>query len=134
MGQYKEELPSGGTFTINDGKGWNISYYTPGPDRRYNGHYYTLYGDEIDKYINAWKENFKKYVDMKSVFKANGTYSTIGLCNMCINIGGYHDGVSLDLWQKPVNQKKEIEQIIADYEDVKSRAPTLMKMMLDMDK
>jgi hypothetical protein len=55
---YSENLSYNGRLIVTR-KEWHIDYYFPGPDRRYNGTFYSIMGNKIDVYIRAWENNFK---------------------------------------------------------------------------
>ena len=57
VGTYSEKLKTGGELIVS-ATSWNIRYYFSGLDRRYNGTFVTLEGKEINKYIDAWADNF----------------------------------------------------------------------------
>ena len=85
-GQYSERLKSGGDLIVT-ATDWHIKYYFSGPDLRYNGTFVTVQGKEIDKYISAWKANYRKYQSLKSTIPNNGEFSTNGEMGMSIRIG-----------------------------------------------
>lgn len=101
MGTYTEKLSSGGELIIAPDS-WKIRYYFPGPDMRYNGTLVEIPGSRIDEYIAAWKNNFKKYLQLKQVFDLNGSYETTGEAGMRIGIGDWAEGVCIHKWNMPV--------------------------------
>ena len=131
MGEYKERLSTGGELIVNENS-WSISYYFPGPDRRYNGDWFTIRSNEIDEYIDAWQSNFEKYLDLKEVLSLDGTYETIGKKHMKISVGGYRDGVCIDRWHMNVRDKSRIDAIINDYRKAKDKAIKVQKLLRDL--
>lgn len=128
MGQYSEKLNSGGEFIVTE-KDWRIEYYFLGPDLRYNGTRFSIPGMKIDRYITAWQNNFKKYLQLKSTFSLDGSYETIGEEGMRICVGGCREGVCIDGWHMNLNTQKKINEIVADYQKCKSKATTIQSML-----
>ena len=123
-GSYSEKLFSGGELKVRK-DGWSIEYYFPGPDRRYNGTFVSIPGQQVDKYIQAWKFNFTKYEDLKRK-GLHGELQTDGDLGMTIRIGGYAEGVCLRSYHMPKRSKEEIDRVIKDYQYAKNRANSLM--------
>ena len=128
MGEYIEELKSGGELIVNE-KDWYIRYYFPGPDLRYNGTWKYIYSREIDNYILAWKNNFANYLRIKSQLNIGGSFEKIGEMNMKIAIGNYSEGVSFYGWRMCIRKQEDIDKIIEDYNKVKEKAPIIQKMI-----
>ena len=131
MGEYTEELKSGGKLVVNQ-RDWYISYYFPGPDLRYNGTWKRISSKEIDKYINAWKNNFATYIMLKNELKLDGTFEKKGEAGMTISIGGYRDGVCIDGWHMNVREQYKLEQIVCDYESAKKKAIKIQEMLKNL--
>lgn len=128
MGEYTERLASGGELIVS-ATDWKIKYYFPGPDRRYNGTFFEVPGKDIDKYISAWRSNYKKYLQLKGMFIENGTYETSGDAGMMIRVGGYFDGVSIFKWHMNVNTQMKINQIVKDYGMAKEKAIKIQALL-----
>jgi len=84
--ELKESFPHGGTLIAREA-GFELLFYFPGPDLRYNGTFLKIEGALLHQYIEAWHENwltFKEmYMTMPDVsFAATGTHG------MRINISG----------------------------------------------
>ncbi len=126
-GQYSEKLPSGGELVVSS-SGWHIQYYFPGPDLRYNGTFVTVRGNEIDKYISAWKHNFEKYLQLKETIPSGGSFDTPGEMGMTIRIGMW-EGVCLKSYHMPIRTRDKLNQVIHDYEFAKERASKLQKLL-----
>ena len=127
QGTYSEKLSTGGELRISTNS-WSIHYYFPGPDRRYNGTFVTLQGEKINLYISAWKENLKKYFELKQSVPHDGSFHAKGEMGMTIRIGGFWDGVSLISYHMRVQTEQQVENIVKDYEYAKARAAQLMKV------
>lgn len=128
MGEYKEKLKSGGELIVTE-KDWKIRYYFPGPDLRYNGTVFVVPSQKIDKYIEAWKNNFATYLKLKTTLNLDGSYSKIGEEGMKITIGGFRDGVSIDSWHMNVRTQDTIDAIVNDYLWAKQKAPIIQEML-----
>ena len=128
MGEYKESLKSGGSLIVSE-KDWKIQYYFPGPDLRYNGTWKTIFSKDVNKYIEAWKNNFATYLKLKSQLSLEGTYEKIGEAGMKISIGGYWDGVCIDSWHMNVRTQEKIDAIIEDYLNAKKKAIAIQEML-----
>ena len=128
MGQYKETLQSGGELIVT-ASDWYISYYFPGPDMRYNGTWKRISSTDIDKYISAWKNNFRTYLKLKSELSLEGTFEKTGEAGMKISIGGYRDGVCIDGWHMNVRTQAKINDIVKDYTNAKKKAPKIQEMI-----
>lgn len=128
MGEYKEILKSGGELVVSPND-WYISYYFSGPDMRYNGTWKRISSKEVDNYINAWKSNFDTYKQLKKELNLDGTFEKTGAAGMKISIGGYRDGVCIDSWHMNIRTQEQVDQIIQDYKNAKSKAIRIQEML-----
>lgn len=126
-GEYCEKMQTGGELRISANR-WYISYYFPGPDARYNGTFKTIYDVEIDDYIKAWKENFKKYQKLKSILPTGGNSDYPGEMGMSIRFG-FSEGVCLTSYHMPINNESMLKDIIIDYENAKTKAQIVQEML-----
>ena len=119
MGELlKESLPCGGTLHIWRTE-WEVSYYFPGPDRRYRGTIVTLKGPSLDSYIEAYKENWLEYVNLKDSISNGGTFlNKTGKMGMLICT----EGVYLRGHHVLVSTPKQLENIINSYQYAIKRA------------
>lgn len=131
-GNYIEGLKTGGTLTVYP-TGWEISYYFPGPDRRYNGEFVNIPGERVPSYIDAWRRNFEEYQRLKGTIPSEGSFSKQGLCGMTIGINGFRDGVSLNGWKMLASTKERIDAIIADYEYAAKKAGDILGKVFVVD-
>ena len=127
-GEYVEKLSTGGELHIAINS-WHIRYYFQGPDLRYNGTFVYVYDKEIDAYMEAWKENYKKYVQLKTSIPSNGQFETQGLKGMSIRIGGFHEGVCIKSYHMPINNEMKINEIINEYKSAKEKALKVQNML-----
>lgn len=127
VGTYSEKLKTGGELIVS-ATSWNIRYYFSGPDLRYNGTFVTLEGKEINKYIDAWADNFEKYLKLKETVPSGGKFETAGSMNMTIRIG-FAEGVCLRSYHMPIHTQGKIVEVISDYEYARDRAMKIMEML-----
>lgn len=122
---YNETLPFKGKLIVSDAD-WNIQYYFTGPDTRYKGLRVTIKGQEIDQYINAWKNNFKEYEKIKSSY--NGLpIEKKGEMGMSIKMGYFCEGVCLLGNNLPISTRKQLDKVIESYEYARSKAIQILK-------
>lgn len=126
-GEYSEKLKSGGELKVSVNN-WYIQYYFSGPDLRYNGTFVNIEGKDIDKYIDAWKTNFNKYLQLKETIPTGVKFDTNGLMGMSIRIG-WSEGVCLRSYHMPINNSAKLNQVIEDYEYAKERAIKLQELL-----
>lgn len=129
MEVFKSKLSSGGELVVTEDR-WYISYYFPGPDLRYNGTYFRIESADIDQYIEAWQNNFRKYLKYKNVTKiSHASYKLNGEAGMAICVGGSMEGVCIDGWHMHVSTQDKINRIISDYKLCKTKAKIAQDML-----
>lgn len=126
-GEYSEKLTSGGELKVSVNS-WHILYYFSGPDLRYNGTFVRVDGKDVDRYIDAWENNFNKYLQLKGTIPPGGQFETKGLMGMSIRIG-FVEGVCLRSYHMPINSQTKLNQVIKDYKYAKERAIKLQEML-----
>jgi hypothetical protein len=128
-------LPNFPSGTVQVGQvRWRVYFYFPGPDPRNDGTFVTIKDTQIDEYIHAYEENWKKYISLKKQILIPGSYETPGLCNMTIRIGGHREGVRLANFFLPINNETEIKKIISDLKWARDRANSIMVSSIYSDK
>ena len=130
-GYYEESLTSGGKLVVTENS-WNINYYFPGPDLRYNGTHYSVSGSLIDEYIKAWINNFEKIKLLQSDVPDGGDFEQRGEMGMYIHVnknGGY---VTIDRYNFSVRDEYKLHQVVKDYLISKKKAEILMKYVYEM--
>lgn len=127
-GEYTEKLPRipQGTLRVRKNE-WDIQFYFKGPDFRYNGTFFVIRSYEIDKYIQAYKDNWEEYIALKNKIPVNGSYETQGKQKMTIRIGGFVEGVCLTSYHLPINNEANLKQIIRALRWAKNRANSVME-------
>jgi len=127
-GTYEELLPCGGKLRVSDSS-WEIFYYFPGPDMRYNGTIVTVAGSLIDQYIIAFSENWNEYEQLKAAIPEGGNFSKPGKLGMEIRIGGFADGVCIRNYHMPISSGQHLEKVIAGYRYASERAPQIQSFL-----
>lgn len=122
---YLEKLRSGGELKIEEDH-WSIQYNFPGPDPRFNGTIVTIRGQDIDRYIGAWRSNLKKMFEFSRIMVKGGQFEIIGDMNMTICIGGNSEGVYLRGHHLRASTPREVNEIIKDYEYARMRGEQII--------
>lgn len=132
FGKYSEPLKSGGKLVVTL-HNWSIQYSFPGPDRRYNWTFLEIESYEITSYINAWKENFSEYLNLKRRLRYDGSITKTGLKNMCIRAGAYPQGVCILGNHMPICTEEKLNLVISDYMNASERAKEIQRILSDPD-
>ena len=129
-GSYEEPLPCGGKLKVTK-NAWEISYYFPGPDMRYNGDFITVPGSRVEWYIQAFVENFEEYEQLKKTIPKGGEFSKTKY-GMSIRIGGFNEGVCIASYHMPISSTKRLEQVIGGYRYASERAPQIQEFLASL--
>ena len=113
-GKYEEPLPCGGTLSVTT-YAWQIQYYFPGPDLRYNGTFVYLPGDSIELYITGLFENWSEYKQLKTTIPQGGEFSKVGRMGMTIQIGSYSEGVCLQSYYMPISSRQHLDIVVGSW-------------------
>ena len=127
-GTYEERLPCGGKLKVNK-VSWEIAYYFPGPDRRYNGTFVSIPGASIQKYIDAYLENWSEYEQLKASIPSGGEFSKDGKMGMSIRLGRVMAGVCLRSYHMPIDSQTRLEHILDGYRYAVNRATEIQKLL-----
>ena len=127
-GAYSEHLKTGGELKVS-AYSWHLEYYFSGPDLRYNGTFVRVESKQIDAYIEAWKNNFSKYLQLKEILPKGGSSDYHGEMGMSIRIGGFNEGVCLQSYHLPIKTQAELSEIIDDYEGAKKKAALIQRIL-----
>lgn len=127
-GVYEEKLSTGGTLKVFK-SAWEISYYFPGPDGRYNGEFVSIHGLGIEKHISALVENYTEYELLKTIIPKGGDFSKAGKENMTIRLSNFNQGVCLRSYHLPISSAALLEKVIADYRYAAGRAPQIQSFL-----
>jgi len=127
-GTYEEKLPTGGTLKVSK-SAWEISYYFPGPDGRYNGEFVSVHGLAIERHIAALIDNFAEYEQLKTQIPAGGDFSKVGKESMTIRLGRFHPGVCLRSYHMPISSAVQLNSVIGDYRYAAGRSPQIQNFL-----
>lgn len=130
-GTYEEPLPCGGKLKVTK-MDWEISYYFPGPDMRYNGDFVSVPGNSIEKYISAFNENWAEYEQLKSAIPSGGNFSKKGKMGMMIRIGNFAQGVCIQSYHMPISSKQQLQKVISGYRYAFQRAPQIQEFLASL--
>ena len=130
-GEFIQDLRSGGKLHVTSSD-WHIEYYLAGTDLRYNGTFNRIYSNEIDKYINAWENNFNKYTVLKGQIPKGGEYTVGGEMGMSIRIGSWNEGVCLVSYHMPIKSDSELQKKVEDYKNAKISAMKIQAILRDL--
>lgn len=114
QGTYEESLPTGGKLKVSRNS-YEICYYFPGPDLRHSGTLLTISKELIEKYIEAFIENWEEYKILRKSIPLGGEFNKNGKMGMQIRINGYFQGVSIKSYHMPISSEEKIKKIIDDY-------------------
>lgn len=128
QGTYEESLPTGGKLSVTRNS-WNIDYYFPGPDLRFNGTFMSISGSDIDRYIKAFQSNWEQYEQLVSLVPDSGELTKEGRMGMPIRVGGALNGVYLKSYHMRFRTKQEIDRIITTYQNAKARAAQIQQFL-----
>lgn len=128
VGVYEEPLLCGGKLKVTN-ESWEISYYFPGPDFRYNGTFFSVRGDSVEKYIVAFEENWKEYEKLKPTIPEGAEFTKPGKMGMDIRIGKLSQGVCIKSYHMPISSKKKLEEVISGYKYALKRALQVQNML-----
>lgn len=113
-GEYVEVFKSPYGKLHIDSRYASIQFYFPGPDARYRGTHFTIWEEDIDKYIQAYHNNWNTGIKLRE--KAKETPKTelkqVGEMKMNIVATGSYFTVYLHHYHLPINDKKEYEDMI----------------------
>ncbi len=126
-GEYSERLRTGGNLKVT-ANSWKISYYFPGPDGRYNGTFVYVNDKDIDAYIAAWKNNFAKFQQLKSLLPQGGNSDYPGDMGMSIRFGVF-EGVCIRSYHLPINTQEKLDAITNEYEMAKQKAAQIQRIL-----
>ena len=130
-GTYAEKLKTGGELKVS-ADSWRLEYYFPGPDMRYSGTFVRIEDKHIDSYIEAWRNNFSKYLHIKEILPTGGNSDYPGEMGMSIRFG-FNEGVCLKSYHLPIKTQEQLSDIIEDYEGAKKKAALIQRILRGED-
>lgn len=127
-GTYEELLPCTGKLRVRS-QDWEIEYYFPGPDNRYNGTFVRIPGASISEYVTAFADNWREYTQLRVTIPAGGEFTKSGRCGMTIRIGGFRQGVCLRDYHMPIESETQLAKVISGYRYAADRAPQIQRFL-----
>lgn len=132
-GEYTEEfMRNYGTLRIGHSHAF-IEFYFPGPDARYKGTFISINENDIDKYINAYKNNWQtaEKLQVKIFDTPDAKFNQLG--EMGMNITVSHNSITLciDSYHLPICSKKECDDIINHLNIAKHRIKEIRQRLFD---
>ena len=131
-GAYSEEIGKGGKLVVTR-HSWHLEYYWAGPDLRYNGTFKRVPGADIDDYINAWKANFEKYLELRAAIPKGGEFVQPGAMGMQIRVHtSLGRGVCLQSYHCSVRTEQYLKEMVNSYLDAKHKASVIQRMLAEV--
>ena len=96
---------------------------------RHNGTFVNVPGERIDAYVDAFRENWEEYKQLKSSIPAGGTFSKEGRQGMMIHIGEYIDGVCIHSYHMRLATPEAINRTIKSYRYAQARAEEVQALL-----
>ncbi len=132
-GEYKEQLPFGVGDLIVTKEKYYIEFYFLGPDLRYNGTLIRIEKNEIDEYIEAFKKNWEKYLELDAMRSILGNnFSTVGLLKMDIRVGDLFNGVFISSYHLPLRSEFDVKSIVESLCWAKQKGPEIMNRLFSL--
>jgi len=98
--ELSETLAFKGKLTAREA-GFDLTYYFPGPDRRYNGTILKIDSSMLEQYITAWQDNWHMYHTLRASVQS-ASFSAQGTLGMTIDSRG------VQLYQLRVESDSEL--------------------------
>ena len=97
-----------------DSKGASISFYFPGPDARYKGTHFYIWEEDIDKYIQAYQNNWETGTQLREKAKEtpNTELKQVGEMRMNIVATASSFTIYLHQYHLPIYKKKDYEEMV----------------------
>ncbi|MBR4157190.1 MAG: hypothetical protein IKU01_10920 [Bacteroidales bacterium] len=130
-GEYTEEfMDNYGTLRIGSTHAF-IEFYFPGPDARYKGTFISIQENEIDKYINAYKNNWKTAEELRKKVLGTNTEFKCGEMDMNIIVSQNSIELCLSHYKLPIYSKEECDDIINHLNIAKHRIKEIRQRLFD---
>lgn len=131
IGVYEEPLPCGGSLRVSK-MSWEITHYFPGPDLRHNGKFFTIQGSSINNHIEAYEENWREFLLLKTSIPKGGTFSKSGTGGMTIRIGDFAEGVCVEHYHIPISSERSLKHILDSYRYAAERAIQIQELLKNL--
>lgn len=120
--ELSDILAHGGRLAATE-SGWSLSYYFPGPDRRYNGTILKIDRLMLQQYVDAWENNWRSYLRLCESTK-DTPFSAQGELGMRLGAGGVH------LYKLSVTSEEELDVMKASLRFAAERGAALHQEVL----
>lgn len=132
-GEYTEEfMRNYGTLRIGHSHAF-IEFYFPGPDARYKGTFISIQENEIDKYINAYRDNWRTAEDLQ--VKVSDTpeakFNQLGELGMNITVTQNSIMLCIDNYHLPICSQEECDNIINHFNIAKYRIKEIRQRLFE---
>lgn len=130
-GLYKEKLPIGFGELVVTKNDFHIEIELRIPDLRYKVRVLTIERSSIDDYIEAYKLNWNKYIELKEENPSEDEEVSItGLIDMQISTGCFmNEGVSIYAGFHVLNSEEKINEMINSLQWAKEKGIKIMEIM-----
>lgn len=115
--ELTEVIPFGGKLTAREA-GYELSFYFPGPDLRYNGTFLKINDAMFPQYIAAWEVNWRNYQSMRRTLPSI-TFTTEGELGMQI------DACGVRLYTLSVTTDEELATMLGVFKSALARGKEL---------
>jgi hypothetical protein len=112
----------GGTLTARE-SGFDLTYYFPGPDRRYNGTILRIDASMLQQYVAAWEENWRTYRVLRASMPSL-CFSAEGKFGMRVDAAGVR------LHKLRVSNDAELDAMLNMLRQAKKRGSELQRDIL----
>lgn len=132
-GEYTEEFMNNhGTLRIGSNHAL-IEFYFPGPDDRYKGTFISIQENEIDNYINAYKNNWQtaEEVQVKISDTPEAKFNQLGEMGMNITVTQNSINLCIDNYHLPICSKKDCDNIIEHFNIAKYRIKEIRQRLFE---
>lgn len=132
-GEYTEEfMRNYGTLRIGHSHAF-IEFYFPGPDARYKGTFISIQENEIDKYINAYRDNWRtaEELQVKVSDTPEAKFNQLGELGMNITVTQNSIMLCIDNYHLPICSQEECDNIINHFNIAKYRIKEIRQRLFD---
>lgn len=132
-GEYTEEfMRNYGTLRIGHSHAF-IEFYFPGPDARYKGTFISIQENEIDKYINAYRDNWRtaEELQVKVSDTPEAKFNQLGELGMNITVTQNSIMLCIDNYHLPICSQEECDNIINHFNIAKYRIKEIRQRLFE---
>lgn len=132
-GEYTEEfMRNYGTLRIGSTHAF-IEFYFPGPDARYKGTFFSIQENEINQYINAYRNNWQTAEELQAriLDTPDDKFNQSGEMGMNITVSHNSIILCIDNYHLPTCSKKECDDIINHFNIAKYRIKEVRQKLFE---